>query len=76
LLFQDSDDPKKPRNAVTLSTVHKSKGREWPRVFLLGQEKYMPSKYARQAWQLEQEMNLIYVAYTRAMSELIFVPAS
>lgn len=64
-MFQD-DTP-----TLTLSTVHKSKGREWNRVFVLGRNAYMPSKYARQAWQLEQEDNLVYVAYTRAMAELI-----
>lgn len=71
-LFQDNDKEKKP--TLTLSTVHKSKGREWNRVYILGMEKYMPSKYARQQWQKDQERNLIYVAFTRAKSELIFVP--
>jgi ATP-dependent exoDNAse (exonuclease V) beta subunit len=33
----------------------------------------MPSKYARQAWQLEQETNLQYVAVTRAKSELHYI---
>lgn len=58
---------------VVLSTVHKSKGREWDRVYLLGRNIFMPSRYARQAWQEEQELNLIYVAITRAKSELIEV---
>ncbi len=66
-LFQD-DTP-----TLTLSTVHKSKGREWERVFVLGRNAYMPSKYARQAWQLQQEDNLVYVAYTRAKAELVLV---
>lgn len=73
-LFLDSENEAKP--TLTLCTVHKSKGREWKRVFLYGKEAYMPSKYARQAWQIEQEMNLIYVAYTRAMSELVMVQAA
>lgn len=55
---------------TTLCTVHKSKGREWNRVFLFGRNKFMPSKYARQKWQMEQERNLIYVAITRAINEL------
>jgi superfamily I DNA/RNA helicase len=33
----------------------------------------MPSKYARQDWQMEQERNLMYVAYTRALEELYFI---
>lgn len=68
-LFQDGDRESKP--TVTLATVHKSKGREWERVFLLGENAYMPSPYARQAWQLEQEHNLQYVAYTRAKASLV-----
>jgi len=70
-LFTSDDDGHE--NTLTLSTVHKSKGREWKRVFVLGFKEYMPSKYARQAWQVEQERNLIYVAFTRAKSELILL---
>lgn len=70
-LFADSEDGH--TNSLTLSTVHKSKGREWPRVFILGFKEYMPSQFARQQWQIEQENNLIYVAFTRAKAELVFV---
>lgn len=70
-LFQDSDGKQRP--SVTLSTVHKAKGREWDRVFLLGRDEFMPSKYATQPWQKEQEANLCYVAVTRAKRELIEV---
>lgn len=70
-MFQDADGERRP--TLTLATVHKSKGREWQRVFLMGQNLFMPSGYARQDWQIEQEMNLIYVAYTRAKSELVLV---
>lgn len=73
-LFGDTEDGK-PAQSLTLCTVHKSKGREWHRVYLLGRNKYMPSKYARQDWQIEQENNLIYVAVTRAKEELIEVEA-
>jgi DNA helicase-2/ATP-dependent DNA helicase PcrA len=55
---------------LTLSTVHKAKGREWPRVYVLGMKTLMPSKWARQEWQMVQEMNLIYVAITRSKGEL------
>ena len=60
---------------LVLSTVHRSKGREWTRVYALGRSKYMPSPYAKKPWQIEQESNLEYVLITRAMSELIDVPA-
>ena len=71
-LFGDTPDGERAR-VLTLSTVHKAKGREWDRVYLLGRDRYMPSKWARQAWQQEQEVNLMYVAVTRARCELVEV---
>lgn len=62
-----------PQQMLTLCTVHKSKGREWDRVYLLGRNLYMPSKWARKDWQLDQEDNLCYVAVTRAKQELVEV---
>lgn len=70
-MFLDSDNERKP--TLTLSTVHKAKGREWPRVFVLGYHQYMPSKWARQQWQLDQEYNVMYVAITRAQEELVMI---
>lgn len=58
---------------LTLSTIHKAKGKEWPRVAILYPE-LMPSKWARQDWQVLQEDNLYYVAVTRAKEHLIFIP--
>lgn len=66
-LFRDGEP------TLTLSTIHKSKGREWGRVFILGRSTYMPSKWARQDWQRDQERNLEYVAVTRSKGELINV---
>lgn len=71
LLFQDTAGER--LTTVTLSTVHKAKGREWQRVYLLGRDKFMPSRFAKQQWQKEQEKNLIYVAVTRAQIELVEV---
>lgn len=67
-MFLDADSERRP--TLTLSTVHKAKGREWEHVYILNRDALMPSRWARQAWQLEQENNLIYVAYTRAKHEL------
>jgi superfamily I DNA/RNA helicase len=58
-------------SVLTLSTIHKSKGREWKRVFWLDRVNTCPSRYATQEWQKVQEHNLCYVAATRAMDELI-----
>lgn len=71
-LFEDSGNGN-TKQIVTLATVHKSKGREWPRVFILGANQWMPGPWARQDWEQEQERNLMYVAYTRAQRELIFI---
>lgn len=61
------------KGVVTLSTIHKSKGREWPRVFWLDRERTCPSPWAKRQWQLEQEFNLCYVAATRAERVLVDV---
>lgn len=66
-MFSDSGD-----GMLTLCTAHKSKGLEWDRVFIYRRD-LMPSKYARQAWQQEQEKNLQYVAWTRAKRTLVFL---
>jgi superfamily I DNA/RNA helicase len=60
---------------IILSTIHKSKGLENDRVFFLCPE-LIPSRFATQPWQYEQEQNLKYVAITRAKHELIYVTGS
>jgi ATP-dependent DNA helicase UvrD/PcrA len=55
---------------LTLSTVHKAKGREWQRVAILRPD-LMPSRWARSEHALEQERNLEYVAITRARRLLL-----
>lgn len=58
---------------VTCSTVHKSKGLEFDRVFILDAELYMPSKWAKQDWERQQEDNLQYVAVTRSKREMRYI---
>lgn len=60
-------------NVTVCATYHRSKGREWPRVVLWEHGDRCPSRAAKQDWQLQQEKNLAYVAFTRAQSELVFV---
>jgi DNA helicase-2/ATP-dependent DNA helicase PcrA len=62
----------KKKVGICLSNIHKSKGLEAERVFIL-QRDLMPSKYAVLPWQVEQEKNLMYVAYTRAKKTLGFI---
>jgi len=58
--------------AITLCTIHKSKGLEADIVYILN-EFLIPSKFAKSPMQLEQERNLKYVARTRAKKELYYL---
>lgn len=66
-IFSDNNDNSK---VVLLSSVHKSKGREWQRVVWL---QTPPNKRAKLPWMIEQEANLSYVAATRSMNELVLI---
>ena len=68
----DSIFSDKETDGISLSTIHKAKGLENDRVFILCKS-LMPSKYANKDWEKEQEKNLEYVAYTRAKKSLIFL---
>lgn len=60
-------------NAVMLSTIHKAKGLEANRVLILLPQKLPLNHPKMQPWQKAQELNLKYVALTRARKELVFV---
>lgn len=60
------------RKGVTFSSIHKIKGGEAERVFIINREG-MPHPMAILEWEIEQENNIIYVALTRAKKELYFV---
>ena len=71
-----SDD----KSAIIFSTIHKAKGLEAETVdnsiFVIKSHKgmpLMPSPYAAKDWELTQEKNLMYVAYTRAKNKMYFV---
>lgn len=59
-------------DGVCLSTIHKAKGLEADNVYILCHSA-MPSKLAKTQWEIEQEKNLMYVAYTRAKHSLGFI---
>jgi len=59
------------KGCVILSTIHKSKGREWDNVFWLQTNE---NKWARMEWEKIQEINLKYVAITRAKKNLYLAP--
>jgi superfamily I DNA/RNA helicase len=58
---------------VLLSSIHKSKGREWEKVVWL--QTGAPRR-ALLPWQVEAEDNLCYVAATRAKRELVLIDIS
>lgn len=67
-LFSDSASP------VTLSTIHRSKGDEADRVFILSCNSLPYRRDGMLDWQCKQEDNLAYVALTRAKESLVLVP--
>lgn len=68
LMFTETTDASR----VSLSSIHKSKGLEWGKVFLLDRS-LCPSRFAKLPWQLVQERNLLYVATTRARLSLNYI---
>jgi superfamily I DNA/RNA helicase len=72
-LFSDEDEQEAPANRIRLSTVHKAKGLEANRVFIINPQELPLYWRGQKSWQKEQEMNLKYVALTRARETLFFV---
>jgi superfamily I DNA/RNA helicase len=58
---------------ICLSSVHKSKGLEADRVFIVCQEAFYNKRSMSISWMAQQEANLVYVAYTRAKHHLGFI---
>lgn len=59
------------QNAVTLATVHGTKGLEWAQVHVVGMnEKLFPISHAQSDGELAEERRLFYVAVTRAKQTL------
>jgi superfamily I DNA/RNA helicase len=67
-LFKDSKD----KNAILLSSVHRSKGLEADKVYIIRPDLLPHPKLVEKSMG-EQEFNLHYVAITRAIKNLIYV---
>lgn len=64
----------KSGTGIKLSSIHKAKGMEANRVFFLRPEgASCPHPMAKSVWEREQELNITYVAITRAINELVYV---
>ena len=66
MLFDDSNQ------GIVFSSVHRAKGLEANRVFILRPD-LMPHPKAKQLWETQQEDNCYYVALTRSKHDLFFV---
>jgi len=73
-LITDADKFDENKPAVTLMTVHGSKGLEFPTVFVVGIEENLFPVGARAGFDvdIEEERRLFYVAITRAEERLYF----
>jgi DNA helicase-2/ATP-dependent DNA helicase PcrA len=68
-LFADIADPAK---TVRLSSVHRAKGSEADRVFIVEPQCMPMVSKKTKPWEAQQERNILYVAITRAKKELYF----
>ena len=59
-------------DCLTISTIHSAKGLEWNSVFIIGAvDGRFPSAYSfNSKEEMEEELRLMYVATTRAKSDL------
>ena len=79
--LQDANDRrrnggKEVGDAVTLMTIHASKGLEFPSVFVVGMEQGLfPHQTALDDGNIEEERRLCYVAVTRARERLLLTYA-
>ncbi|MFN1834068.1 ATP-dependent helicase [Balneola sp. MJW-20] len=73
-LITDSDKYDESKPAITLMTVHASKGLEFPVVFIVGLEENLFPVGGREGFEadIEEERRLFYVAITRAEEKLYF----
>jgi DNA helicase II / ATP-dependent DNA helicase PcrA len=71
--LDQSDDT---ADAVTLITLHNTKGLEFPRVVITGLESGIFPRQDKTGAELEEERRLFYVGITRAQNELYFTSCS
>jgi DNA helicase II / ATP-dependent DNA helicase PcrA len=77
-LVSDVDQADFNGNAVTLMSLHASKGLEFPVIFMIGMEEtvFPHSRALYDQFEMEEERRLCYVGMTRAREELYMTYAS
>jgi superfamily I DNA/RNA helicase len=77
-LVMNGDKEESEEGRVVISTIHSSKGLEWPKVFIFNAiEGQLPHKFSQTEKEIEEERRLFYVACTRAKDHLVLgIPAS
>jgi DNA helicase-2/ATP-dependent DNA helicase PcrA len=68
--LENAPDKENDADAVTLITLHNTKGLEFRRVIMTGVEQGIFPRYDKKGEDLEEERRLFYVGATRAMDEL------
>ena len=68
--LSDASEKESGNDAVTLITLHNTKGLEFPRVIITGIEQGIFPRDDKEGEDLEEERRLFYVGATRAMDEL------
>jgi len=61
------------KQPIRLSSIHRAKGLEKDRVFIIDYDKLPYVQMEQKDWERTQELNLKYVAITRAREELYLV---
>ncbi len=69
-IIRNLTDLTESKSGPILSTIHKAKGHEANKCLIVNFDA-MPSRFAKLDWMMAQEYNLIYVAITRAKTDLI-----
>jgi superfamily I DNA/RNA helicase len=74
---KNQNDDEEDNNKVILTTVHSSKGLEYPFVFLVGMEQNtFPHERSIEEGGIDEERRLFYVAITRAKKDLVITHAT